>query len=84
MNDRSLLHVKGVCIGQVHQVDRNPRHKFLLGTSFELSKWSLGVTSNEEVAFRLAFLRSFAEPEDFSSLLVHNFDSLNALERKYW
>ena len=83
MNDRSLLHVKGVCIGQVHQVDRNPRHKFLLGTSFELSKWSLGVTSNEEVAFRLAFLRPFAKPEDFSSLLVQNFDSLNALDRKY-
>jgi hypothetical protein len=84
MSVRSLLHVKGVCIGQVHQVDRSPRHKFLLGTSFQLSKWSLDVTCNEEVAFRLAFLRPFAEPEDFSSLLVQDFDSFNALDRKYW
>jgi hypothetical protein len=83
MGDRSLLHVKGVYIGQVHQVDRSPCHKFSLGTSFELSKWSLGVTSNEEAAFRLAFLRPFAEPTDFSSLLVYNSDSFHALERKY-
>ena len=32
----------------------------------------------------MAFLRPFAEPEDFSHLLVHNYDSLQALERKYW
>jgi hypothetical protein len=84
MSDRSLLHVKGVCIGQVQQVDRSPRHKLSLGVSFELSKWSLGVTSNEEAAVRLSFLRPFAEPEDFSSLQVHNFNSFHALERKYW
>ena len=84
MSDKFLLHVKGVCIGQVQQVDRSPRHKLFLGTSFELSKWSLGVTSNEENALRLAFLRPFAEPEDFSHLLVHNYDSLQAMERKYW
>jgi hypothetical protein len=83
-SDKSLLHVKGVCIGQVQQVDRSSRHKFFLGISFALSKCSLGVTSDEEAAFISAFLRPFAELEDFSNLLVHNFDLLNALERKYW
>jgi len=83
-SDRLLLHVKGVCIGKVQQVDKSPRHKLFLGTSFELSKLSLGVTSNEEVVFRLAFLRPFSEPEDFSSLLPHNYHSMDAMERKYW
>jgi hypothetical protein len=83
-SNRSLLRVKGVCIGQVQQVDRSLRHVLLLGISFELSKRSLGVASNEEVRFLLACLRPFAEPEDFSSLLLHNSDSSDALERKYW
>jgi hypothetical protein len=49
-----------------------------------LSKGYLGVTSREEAALCLAFLGSFAEPEDFDILLVRNMDSLNMMERKYW
>ena len=83
-SDRSLLHVKGVYIGQVQNVDRSPRHKLFLGVSLELSKLCLGVTSDEEFTHLLAFLRTFAEPEDFSSLLHYDRDSMKASERKYW
>jgi hypothetical protein len=84
MDGRPRLHVKGVCIGQVHQVDRSPRHKLFMGISFELSKWNLGVISSEEGRLCSALLGSFAEPKDFSNILPYDYHSLDKTERKYW
>ena len=76
------LHVKGIRIGEVQEVDRSPRHKIFMGISFLLSKWNLRVRRSEESKLRSALLGSFAQPEDFSDLLPCHAQSLQSMRRE--